>query len=338
MRAVVFPGDQTVSMRDLPDPVPGQGEVLVRVKASAICGSDLSALRGEQVVGTKPEHLVPGHEIAGTIEEVGIGAYGVSVGDRVSIYLAVGCMRCEYCRAGNIMVCPKASIVGFDRWGGDAELVVVPAINCMRLPRELSFVEGAVSTDMFGTQYSAQRRLDVSGADTVLVSGLGPMGAAAVAVARARGARVIAVDPFEHRRELGLRMGAHEVLPAIDNTVTSLSASRGRGGPDVVLECSGNPKAQSAALDVVRPFGRVAFVGESRVAEINPSDQFVRKLITVIGAWYFPIWQYDEITHFLIERKVPVSEMVSHRFQLEDAPRAFEMLLNRSAEKMVFEL
>jgi threonine dehydrogenase-like Zn-dependent dehydrogenase len=285
MRAVVFPGDQTVSMRDLPDPVPGQGEVLVRVKASAICGSDLSALRGEQVVGTKPEHLVPGHEIAGTIEEVGIGAYGVSVGDRVSIYLAVGCMRCEYCRAGNIMVCPKASIVGFDRWGGDAELVVVPAINCMRLPRELSFV-----------------------------------------------------DPFEHRRELGLRMGAHEVLPAIDNTVTSLSASRGRGGPDVVLECSGNPKAQSAALDVVRPFGRVAFVGESRVAEINPSDQFVRKLITVIGAWYFPIWQYDEITHFLIERKVPVSEMVSHRFQLEDAPRAFEMLLNRSAEKMVFEL
>jgi threonine dehydrogenase-like Zn-dependent dehydrogenase len=337
MRAVVLPGDLTVSMQDLPAPVPAAGEVLVRVRASAVCGSDLSALRGDQVVGTKPEHLVPGHEIAGVVEALGDGATGVAVGDRVAVYLAVGCMRCEYCRAGNIMVCPNARIIGFDRWGGDAELVTVPAVNCMRLPEGLGFVEGAVSTDMFGTQYSAQSRLGVSGSDTVLVSGLGPMGAAAVAIAKARGARVIAVDPVDHRRDLGLRMGADEVLPAIDASVSALGLSRGRGGPDVVLECSGNPKAQSAALDAVRPFGRVAFVGESRAAEINPSEQFLRKLITVIGAWYFPIWQYDEISSFLLDRRVPVAELVSHRLTLDDAPQAFDMLLNRSAEKMVFE-
>lgn len=337
MKAVVLPGDMSVEVRDLPDPEPRPGEVVVRVRASAICGSDMSALRGDQVVGEKPEHLVPGHEIAGVVEALGPGVTGVEVGDPVAVYLAVGCMRCEYCRAGNLMVCPEAKIIGFDRWGGDAELVAVPAVNCMRLPAGFGFVEAAVSTDMFGTQFSAQKRLDVSGTDTVLVSGLGPMGAAAVAIARARGARVIAIDPVPHRRELGMRMGAHEVLPAIDESVMQLGSRRGRGGPDVVIECSGNAMAQAAALDVVRPYGRVAFVGESRRAEIDPSNQFLRKLITAIGAWYFPIYQYDELAGFLMERKVPVLELVSHRLVLDDAPRAFEMLAARSAEKMVFE-
>jgi threonine dehydrogenase-like Zn-dependent dehydrogenase len=335
MRAVVLPGDMSVQVLDLPDPAPGAGEVLVRVRASAVCGSDMSALRGDQVVGQKPEYLVPGHEIAGVVEAVGRGATGIQVGDRVAVYLAVGCMRCTFCRQGNIMVCPYAKIVGFDRWGGDAELVVVPAVNCMRIPEGMGFVEGAVSTDMFGTQFSAQHRLGVSGADTVIVSGLGPMGAAAVGIAKARGARVIAVDPVEHRRELGIRMGADEVAPAIGEVMDGLGSGRGQGA-DVVVECSGNSAAQSAALDAVRPFGRVAFVGESRRAEIDPSNQFLRKLITVIGAWYFPIYQYDEIAQFLLERNVPVLELISHKLLLDDAPHAFEMLAARSAEKMVF--
>jgi threonine dehydrogenase-like Zn-dependent dehydrogenase len=337
VKAVVLPGDLTASVREVPDPRPGFGEVLVRVKASAICGSDMSALRGDQVVGSKPETLVPGHEIAGIVEELGAGAVGVEVGDSVAVYLAIGCMRCRFCRSGNLMLCPNSKIVGFDVWGGDAEFVVVPAINCVRLPSGLGFADGAVSTDMFGTQYSAQARLDVSGADVVLVSGLGPMGAAAVAIAHARGARVVAVDPIEHRRELGLRMGADEVLPAVDESVRCLGGPVG-GGPDVVIECSGNAFAQATALDVVRPLGRVALVGESRSVEINPSDQFIRKLITVIGAWYFPIGMYEQIGQFLVERRVPVSALISHRLGLDDAPRAFDMLQKREAEKMVFEL
>ncbi|MFF2773138.1 alcohol dehydrogenase catalytic domain-containing protein, partial [Streptomyces bacillaris] len=94
MKAVVLPGDMSVQLQELPDPVPQLGEVLVRVRASAVCGSDMSALRGDQVVGQKPEHLVPGHEIAGVVEAVGPGATGLQVGDRVAVYLAVGCMRC----------------------------------------------------------------------------------------------------------------------------------------------------------------------------------------------------------------------------------------------------
>jgi threonine dehydrogenase-like Zn-dependent dehydrogenase len=336
MKAVVLPGDQTTQVQTVPDPTPGRGEVLIRVRASAVCGSDMSAFRGDPVVGGAREGgIIPGHEIAGEVAELGPGVSGLSVGDRVAVYLAVGCMRCAYCRRGYLMLCPDSRIIGFQRPGGDAEFTTVPAINCMPLPDDFNMVQGAVATDMFGTQFSAQERLSVSGTDSVLVFGLGPMGAAAVAIAKARGAHVIGVDPVEARRELGARLGADQLIPFDDVHLNEIAA---RGGVDVAIECSGKQEAVNAALDAVRPFGRVALVGESRHAEIRPSDQLIRKLTTLIGAWYFPIWQFQAILEFASARRIPLETIVSHRLTLDDAPDAFEMLRTRSADKMVFEL
>jgi threonine dehydrogenase-like Zn-dependent dehydrogenase len=177
----------------------------------------------------------------------------------------------------------------------------------------------------------------VSASDTVLVTGLGPMGAAAVAIAKARGAHVIAVDPVELRRELGHRMGADEVLPSGDAELAAALRGVG-GGVDVAIECSGNRAALWSALDSVLPFGRVAVVGESAESAINPSDHLIRKLTTVIGAWYFPIWEFPAILEFIRTKAIPVESIVSHRLSLDDAPEAFEMLRDRRAEKMVFEL
>ena len=337
MKAVVLPGDETAQVQTRPDPTPGFGEVLIRVRASAVCGSDMSALRGDPVVGSGQEGgIIPGHEIAGEIAELGPGVGSLRVGDRVAIYLAIGCMRCPVCRRGYLMLCPRCEIVGFHRPGGDAEFVVVPAVNCMPLPDGVSMTEGAVVTDMFGTQFSAQDRLGVSGTDSVLVFGLGPMGAAAVAVAKARGARVAGIDPVAGRRELGRRLGADEVLAPDEDALRELTTAR--NGADVAIECSGAPAAVNAALDGVRAFGRVALVGEARQVPIAPSAQLIRKLTTVIGAWYFPIWQFEEIIAFMTRRQVPMEAIVSHRLALEDAPDAFAMLRERSAEKMVFEL
>lgn len=336
MKAVVLPGDETVVVRELPTPTAGAGEVLIQVKASAICGSDLSVYRGAALVGDKLEFPVPGHEITGVVAGLGDGVTGLDLGDRVAVYLAVGCLRCEYCLQGQLMLCPSLRTIGFDLQGGDAEYIAVPAYNCMPLPAGLDFVEGTVATDMFGTQFSIQRRLGVSGADTVLVSGLGPMGSAAVATAKANGARVFAVDPVAHRRELALRLGADDVFDSVGDAITDAGSFRGRGGPDVVIECSGNGRAQTGALDVVRPLGRVAFVGENANLAINPSGQLLRKLTTVVGSWYFPRWEFAHIADFLLERRVPVGDIISHRFSLDDAPDAFQMLLDRSAEKMVF--
>ncbi len=335
MKAVVLPGDETTTVQERPDPAPGAGEVLVRVRASAVCGSDMSAFRGDPVVGGSQEGgTVPGHEVAGEVAELGPGVSGLSVGDRVAVYLALGCMRCAYCRRGYLMLCPHCQIVGFHQQGGDAELICVPAVNCMPLADELSMVAGAVVTDMFGTQFSVQERLGVSGTDTVLVFGLGPMGAAAVAVAKARGAHVIGVDPVQGRRELGARLGADEVIPFDEAQLQELAAR----GVDIAVECSGNKGAVNAALDAVRPFGKVGIVGEAREVPIRPSDQLIRKLTTVIGGWYFPIWQFPEITEFMLRHHVPLESIVSHRLSLDDAPDAFKMLRERRAEKMVFEL
>lgn len=337
MKAIVLPGDETTQVQTVADPVPGAGEVLVRVRASAVCGSDMSAFRGDPVVGgTQDGGIIPGHEIAGEVAELGSGVTNLAVGDRVAVYLAIGCMHCAQCRRGYLMLCPQCQIVGFHRPGGDAEFVIAPAVNCMPLPDELTMTQGAVITDMFGTQFSAQERLAVSGADSVLVFGLGPMGAAAVAVAKGRGAHVVGIDPVPGRRDLGARLGADEVIPFDPERLCELAARS--GGADVAIECSGNQAAVNAALDGVRPFGRVALVGEAREVPIRPSDQLIRKLTTVIGAWYFPIWQFEAIAEFMVRRQIPLESIVSHRLSLDDGPQAFEMLRTRTAEKMVFEL
>jgi propanol-preferring alcohol dehydrogenase len=337
MRAVVLPGDETAAVQTLPDPTPGPGEVVIKVRASAICGSDMSAYRGDPLVGVREGGIVPGHEIAGEVVEIGPEVSGVGAGDRVAVYLALGCMRCDRCRRGFMMLCRDWKAVGFDVNGGDAEYVTVPAVNCMPLPDAVSFIAGAVATDMFGTQYSAQDRLGVSASDTVLVTGLGPMGAAAVGIAKAHGAHVVAVDPVEGRRELGRRLGADSVLGSTDGELGDALADLA-GGVDVAIECSGNQGALQAALGAVQPFGRVAVVGEARASVINPSDHLIRKLTTVIGAWYFPIWQFGDVLEFITRREIDVESIVSHRLTLDDAPEAFEMLSDRRAEKMVFEL
>src|ERR1700724_3106794 len=185
MKAVLFPGNKKVDVVERPDPVPAFGEVLVKMRASALCRSDMSIYYGKPVLASeaaKTGLIVPGHEPAGEVVKVGPGATGVQTGDRVAVYLAIGCGHCQWCHSGFRMLCP--------------------AVNCLNLPDELSFEAGAVMTDMIGTQYSAQKRLGVSGATTLAVFGIGPMGAAGVLIGKARGARVIALDVLEDRLEM----------------------------------------------------------------------------------------------------------------------------------------
>lgn len=340
MKAVLFPGDRQVVVVDRATPEPGPGQALVRMRASALCRSDMSLYYGTPIVGgeaTASGQIVPGHEPAGEIVAVGEGVTAVEPGDRVAVYLGVGDGVCEYCRSGYLFLCPNWKCVGFDIDGGDADYMVVPAGNCLKLPDGISFEVGAVMTDMVGTQYDAQRRLAVSGTDTAAVFGIGPMGGAGILVAKGRGARVIAVDVLESRLDQARSLGADETINSREeDPVARLRELTGGRGVDVAIDCSGSPAGQNAALDGAAKFGRVAFVGESRQTEINPSDQFIRKLLTVIGGWYFPIWEWDEITRFVVERNVPVEKLITHRFALDDAGEAFRLFDARLTEKAVF--
>jgi threonine dehydrogenase-like Zn-dependent dehydrogenase len=341
MKAILLPGSRRVEVAERPDPVPGPGEALVRMRASALCRSDMSLYDGTPIVGGDDAgtgHIVPGHEAAGEIAALGSQHGGfLTEGDRVAVNLAIGCGRCRWCLRGYRMLCKEWKCVGFDVDGGDAEYLVVPVANCMPIPDAMSFEVAAVSTDMVGTQYSTQRRLGVSGIDTVAISGIGPMGAAGILVAKARGARVIAIDMLGSRLRMARDLGADELLDARDGeTPERLKALTGGEGVDVAIECSGSPAAQNNVLDAARRLGSVAFIGESRETTINPSDQIIRKLLTVIGGWYFATWEYPEIASFIVDRQLPVEKLITHRFDLDSADEAFRMFHARETEKAIF--
>jgi propanol-preferring alcohol dehydrogenase len=340
MKGVLLPGNRQVIVTDFPDPSPADGEVVVRIKASAICRSDLSLYYGQAVVERdRAGSFISGHEPAGIVEKVGPGVRSLVPGDRVAVYLAIGCGHCRYCRHGDYHLCPDWECLGFTRDGGNAELLVVPERNCLRLPDDMSFIAGAVSTDAFGTLYSACRKLGVAGDKTVAIFGLGPMGSAGVLAAKAGGARVIAIDPIAERRKFALDLGADGAIdPQAGPDVAKLREETDGEGVDIEIDCSGNGKAQNAALDAARRFGKVAFIGESRETTINPSDQLIRKQLTLIGSWYFNISEWDDIVRVITTQKIPLEKLVTHTFSLDDAPTAFRMFDDRQTEKAVFVL
>lgn len=340
MLGVVFPGDKKVEVREFPIPQPKTGEALVKIKASAICRSDMSLYYGNPVLNSeaaKTGSIIPGHEPAGQIEAVGEGVTNVKPGDRVAIYLAIGCGECAHCKSGFKMFCKQFKCIGFDLHGGDAQYMVVPAEYCMKIPDEMSYVSAAVSTDAIGTLYHAQKRMGISGRDTIVIFGIGPMGGAGIMVAKGLGATVIAVDAVENRLELSKELGADYVINAKDGDVVKEIMNITKGlGADAAIDCSGNQYAENNALDCVRPHGRVAFIGENTKVTVDPSNQFIRKQITVKGSWYFPIHEFDEIAKFVVERKLPVEKLVTHKFKLEEAETAFRLFDGKETQKVVF--
>jgi Zn-dependent alcohol dehydrogenases len=341
MKGVVFPGNKRVEIREFSIPVPGPNEVLIQMKASAICRSDMSLYYGNPVVGgeaAKSGSIIPGHEPAGVVVGVGEGVRSVKTGDRVAVYLAVGCGECAHCKSGYMMFCVSWKCIGFDLHGGDADYMVVPERNCMKLPDQLSFLSAAVSTDAVGTLYHAQKRLGISGKDTLAIFGLGPMGGAGILVAKALGATVIAVDMIEDRLSIAQKeLGADYVINVrTEDAVARIKEITGGIGADAAIDCSGSPAGENQALDCVRAHGKVAFIGESRETAIKPSEQLIRKQVTLIGSWYFPIQEYDEITDFIIRKQIPVEKLVTHQFSLEQAEEAFRMFDERKTEKAVF--
>jgi propanol-preferring alcohol dehydrogenase len=340
MKAVFLPGDKRVEIRAIEVPTPGPGEVLVAVKASCICRSDLSLYYGNAVVGgDKAGACVTGHEPAGEVAQVGAGVKAFKAGDRVAVYLGIGCGVCEFCRQGNYFLCPQWECIGFTANGGNAEYIVVPERNCLRIPDWMSYVAAAISTDAFGTLYSACKKVAVSGAATLGIWGLGPMGSAGVLAAKALGARIVVFDPIAERRHFAIELGADLALdPSAADVQTQLNAFTKGAGLTTAIDCSGNSMAHNMALDALRPGGKAAFIGEARETTIKPSDQLIRKQVTVMGSWYFSAAEYDEILRVLETHKIDLERLATHRFGLDDAEIAFRMFDERKTEKAVFVL
>ena len=214
MKGVVLLGDSECCVKDFPDPVPGFGEVRVRMIATGICGSDLHLYHMDKESAKKRGDRIPGHEPCGIVDALGHGVTKVKEGDRVTINHWLGCGHCENCAAGNLMWCTEKRGYGGAIDGAHAEFVIADERNCVPMPDTMSFIDGAFIACPGGTAYSSMKKLDVRAGDTVAVFGLGPVGLSGVVLAKAMGGKVIGVDVIDKRGELAMQLGAEAVVNA----------------------------------------------------------------------------------------------------------------------------
>src|SRR5213078_3293293 len=250
MRGVVFLGDRELALKDFPDPTPGLSEVVVAMKASGMCGSDLKHYRA---VGSDPRrHVIAGHEPCGVVAAVGAGVAAdfAPVGARVMNHHYRGCGRCKHCRVGWSQLCRAGTTVyGITGHGGHAPFMKVPASTLVWLPDDLSFEEGAAISCGTGTAYGALKRIDISGRDTLAIFGQGPVGLSATMLGRAMGARVIAIDIVPERLALAREFGAEHVVNAKDADPVKAIHELTRGeGAETTMDCSGSSEGRLGAL------------------------------------------------------------------------------------------
>lgn len=323
MRGLVFPGDRQARIEEFDDPSPGPGEVVVAIKAAAICGSDMHGYRmsGEERRASGAAGTIPGHEPAGVVHAIGEGVSNVAIGDRVAVYHFRSCGHCEECRSGRMMWCDDRRGYGGPIHGSDADFLVTDARNCLPLPDDASFALGAILMCVGGTAYEAMQKLDARVNKRIAIFGLGPVGLAGMLFAKAMGAEVIGIDRAAHRLELAQSLGVNAVVDADNEDVTEVVKRwSGRDGVSGSFETAGVPATQKASVAVTGRGGRVAFVGfGSGAPSITPAE-FIGKQLDLMGSFVFPIDAYFRILDFVRRQGVPLEKTITHTVPLAEAP------------------
>ncbi len=338
MRGAIFVGNGKVKVREFPKPKPTGTQVLVQMKASGLCGSDMHSYYNPPDYWEKAP-IIRGHEPGGVVAEVGEAVTMVKVGDRVSVYHAPACNHCEACARGEFFNCttigPGYRLASMKVHGSDADYVLVDQNVCFLLPDELDFEDGAIIACAGGTSYHALRRADVHGGEYVVVSGLGPVGLCATYLAKAMGGIVIGVDPSAYRRDLALKHGASF---AIDPTTCELAAEVKRitgEGAEVGIETSGNDQARVDLVKCTPYHARIVYVGwGGRAANATFGPMLGERWIT--GSNMFTHADYFELVRFMLRQKLHFSNLVTHRFPLEKAQDAFDLFASRNTGKVMF--
>ena len=340
MMGAVLPGNSTVDLREYPVPVPRHGEVLVQVKSSTICGSDIRAIYREHL-GKGPEgyqNVIAGHEPCGRIVAVGPGLRRFKEGDRVVVYHISGCGVCYDCRRGYMISCtsPLRAAYGWQRDGGMAPYLLAEEKDLVLLPDNLTYTDGAQVACGFGTVFEALEKIGISGADRVLITGLGPVGLATAMLARALGAsKIIGTDVSEFRGELArsLRL-LDEVLVGEEATVERVLALTNGFGVERSIDCSGSDAARQLAIRATRPWGKIALVGEGGTLTSSPSPDLIHGQKTVYGSWVTSIWRMEELVEKLSEWGIHPDKLVTHRFSLERCAEAYSLMAGGKCGKV----
>lgn len=340
MKGAILPGDSTVEFRKFEVPEPGHGQVLVKTKSSTICGSDIRAIYHEHL-GKGPEGyqgVISGHEPCGQIVKEGPGLKRFKNGDRVIIYHISGCGVCYDCRRGYMISCTSEyrAAYGWQRDGGMAPYILADEKDLVPLPDKLSYTDGAQVACGFGTVYEGISKIGVSGDDVVLVTGLGPVGLAALMLCKAMGAdKLIGVDIVEERMELARELGLADIVIKSDaDALDKIMEATGGKGCERSLDCSGNNMARLLAIQATRQWGRNVMIGEGGTVDFKPSPDIIHDQKTIYGSWVTSIWRMEELVERLVRWGIHPADLVTHRFKLEEAPEAFALMADGKCGKV----
>ncbi len=339
MLAVVKPQAKPgVEIRDVAIPRIGLTDVLVKVKVASICGTDLHIYNWDRwAQGRIHPPLIPGHEFCGEVVACGDEVTTVKEGDFVSAEMHVACGKCLQCRTGEAHICQFVKIIGVDADGAFAEYVRIPESNIWKLDPAIP-VEYASILDPLGNAVHTVLAGEIA-AKSVAITGCGPIGLFAVAVARAVGAaQVIAIEVNDHRRRIAKEMKADVVLDPTKDDVRKVVAERTSGtGVDVVLEMAGHPDAIRTAFDIVRRGGRISLLGlTSKPISLNFSEDIIFKGLTVQGINGRRMYQtWYQMTALLKAGKLELHPVITDRMAMTDFSKGMERLTTGEASKIL---
>jgi len=342
LKALIYTKPYSFEYSDFPDPEAGDDDVLIRVKACGICGSDVHGFTGK--TGRRIPPLIMGHEAAGIVEGLGKNVSGFKKGDRVCFDSTVYCNKCEACLAGHINRCDKRQVLGvsvpaFKRHGAFAEYVSVPSWIVSKIPDELSFVHAALlEPASIGTH--AANRAPISNEDTVVVIGAGTIGLFILQAARLRGAaKVIAVDINEFRLDLAKKLGADKLINPLKSNLSEavLQETEGKGA-NVTLEAVGYAKTFADAVAITRMGGYVVAVGNLEKNAKFDLQQLIARELTFTGS-YASSGEFRDCIELVASGKINVEPLISDVLPMQEGPDAFDRLLKAEEDlvKIVLE-
>ena len=339
MKGVAFLGERKLEIREFEDPTPGTGEVVLQIRASGMCGTDLGQYRAP--IGVFNSELIGGHEPCGVVVAVGpcVPENLARPGMRVMDHHYKGCGVCNHCRSGWSQLCRNGmEVYGRTAHGSHAEYMKVPASTLVPLPEELSFEVGAAISCGTGTAWGALQRIGLSGRETIAIFGQGPVGLSATQFAKAFGAQVVAIDISEARLALAKELGADIVVNATkDDPVAAIEAVTHGEGAEKTMDCSGNPDARLQAIRGTRTWGKVALVGEGGLLTVDVSQYLIRRQISLVASWTFSTVGQAECARFVADRHIPVERIFTNRYRrLEEADGAYRAFDAQSSGKGVF--
>ncbi len=336
MKALLLSKYRHLELIDAPVPSPGPGEVLVRVAACGICGSDVHGYDGSS--GRRIPPIVMGHEAAGTVTSVGLGVTGFSQGDRVTFDSSIYCGACAHCLRGEVNLCDNRQVLGvscsdYRRAGAFVEFVVVPSRIIYRLPDNLSFAEAAM-LEAVAVAVHAVSLTPISAGSRALVLGAGTIGLLTLQALRAAGcSRVFVADIDESRLKLARNAGASETFLADSNLAAQVRNRTAGAGVDIAIEAVGRNETVAASIDCVRKGGTVTLVGNISPEVTLPLQKVVTRQIRLQGSCA-SAGEYPRAIELLASGAIQVKPLISAIAPLQEGPQWFERLYAREANLM----